>query len=143
MATPTQVEPYLFFNGRTEEALEFYQKVIGAKVEMVMRFKDAPEPPPPGTLAPGFESKVMHSSFLVGAQRIMASDGCGPGDAAFNGFGLALSTKTAAEAETLFGKLADGGKVTMPFGKTFFSAGFGGVTDRFGVPWMVVAEPAQ
>ena len=136
------VEPYLFFGGRCEEAVEFYRKAIGAEIEMMMRFKDSPEPPPPGMLAPGFENKVMHSSFKVGERRIMASDGCSEG-VAFGGFSLSLGVPTEAEADRAFEALADGGKVQMPLGKTFWSARYGMLTDRFGVDWMVMVTPEE
>ncbi len=131
------VEPYLFFGGRCDEALAFYRTALGATVGMVMRFSDSPEPMPPGVLQPGFEHKVMHSSFVVGGTTIMASDGCGEGSA-FSGFSLALSVSTEAEADRAFAALADGGKVTMPLARTFWSPRYGMVTDRFGVLWMVM-----
>lgn len=132
------VQAYLMFNGRTEEAIDFYKKAVGAEVTAMMRFRDAPEPPPPGMIPDGWGDKVMHSSFKVGDAEIMASDGCQSDGAGFNGISLALSVKSPAEAETRFAALADGGAVTMPLARTFFSPGFGTLTDRFGVSWMVV-----
>lgn len=132
------VEPYLFFDGRCEEALDFYSKAVGAKVEMLLRFKDSPEPPPPGMVPPGSENKVMHCGFRIGSTLLMASDGNCAGKPAFSGFSLSLTATDTAEAERLFKALGDGGKVEMPLGKTFFSPSFGMLTDRFGVPWMVV-----
>lgn len=132
------VQAYLMFNGRTEEAIDFYKKAVGAEVTAMMRFRDAPEPPPPGMIPDGWGDKVMHSSFKVGDAEIMASDGCQSDGAGFNGISLALSVKSPAEAETRFAALADGGSVTMPLARTFFSPGFGTLTDRFGVSWMVV-----
>jgi PhnB protein len=137
VATSTLVQPYLFFGGRCEEALQFYRKAIGAEVEMVMHFNESPQPTPPGMLQPGFETKVMHSSFKVGDTTIMASDGCNE-NSRFGGFSLSLTVPNASEADRLFGLLADGGQVTMPLGKTFFSPRFGMLTDRFGVGWMVI-----
>lgn len=133
-----QVQSYLIFNGRTEEALEFYKKAIGAKVEMMMRFKEAPEGPP----APGTEDKIMHSSFKVGDTVVMASDGfcTGAAPAEFKGFSLTLNPKTEAECERLFGALADGGQVQQPLVPTFFSPKFGVLTDRFGVSWMLLVD---
>jgi PhnB protein len=132
-----QVQSYLMFNGRTEEALEFYKKAIGAKVQMVMRFKDVPE----GQCTPGMENKVMHSSFKVGDTVLMASDGmCNGEQAEFKGVSLTLNPNTEAECERLFNALADGGKVFQPLIKTFFSPKFGVVTDKFGVNWMVLVE---
>ena len=131
------VEPYLMFGGRCEEALAFYEKALGAKIESKMKFSQSPDPVPPGVLAPGFEHKIMHSSFRVGASVVMASDNCAPGTG-FQGFSLSLAVHTPAEADRAFAALADGGKVTMPIGKTFFSPRFGMVIDRFGVSWMVI-----
>jgi PhnB protein len=135
-----QVQPYLFFDGRCEEALEFYRRALGAEVTMFMRFKDAPEPPPPDKVAPGSENKVMHSSFRVGEAEVMASDGMCQGKPSFQGFSLSLIVSNEAEADRLFAALADGGQVQMPLAKTFFSPRFGMVTDRFGVSWMVVVR---
>ena len=133
-----QVQSYLMFNGRTEEALEFYKKAIGAQVEMMMRFKDAPE----GQCAPGTENKIMHSSFKVGDTVLMASDGMCSGEpkTEFKGISLTLNPKTEVECERLFNALADGGQVFQPLIKTFFSPKFGVVTDKFGVNWMVLVE---
>ena len=131
------VQPYLFFGGRCEEALNYYRTAIGAQVEMVMRYSDSPEAPPPGLLAPGFENKVMHASFRVGNIRLMASDGCDD-KSKFDGFRLALAVPTEAEAHTAFNALADGGSVQMPLCKTFWSPCYGIVTDRFDVGWMVM-----
>ena len=132
-----QVQPYLFFDGRCEEALEFYRSAVGAKVEMLMRNKDSPEPPPPGMVPPGSENKILHASFRVGDTTLMASDGHCAGKPIFKGFSLSLTAANEAEAERLFGALGNGGQVQMPLTKTFFSPRFGMVTDRFGVPWMV------
>lgn len=131
------VESYLFFGGRCEEALAYYKQALGAEVEVVMRFDQSPDPIPPGMLAPGFESKVMHASFRIGPTRIMGSDGCGE-EAAFKGFSLALSVSTEGEAHRAYDALADGGTATMPLAKTFWSPCYGMVTDRFGIAWMVI-----
>src|SRR6476659_6446363 len=111
------VQAYLFFGGRCEEAIEFYRKALGAEVGMVMRFKESPEPTPPGMLTPGWENKIMHSSFLVGQTLVMAADGCSAEDGGFHGFSLSLSVPTAAEADRVFAALGDGGKVKMPLTK--------------------------
>jgi PhnB protein len=137
----TLVQPYLFFGGRCQEALEFYGAAIGARVEMLMLHKDSPEPPPPGVLKPGFENKVMHATFHIGEATLMASDGCGEESSGFSGFSLALAVPTEAEADRAFAALAEGGKVEMPLGKTFWSPRFGMLTDRFGVGWMVNVAP--
>ena len=133
-----QVQPYLFFDGRCEEAIEFYKSKLGAKVEMLMRFKDSPEPAQPGMVPPGAENKVMHSCFRIGDTAVMASDGRCMGKPSFQGFSLSLTPPDVAEAERLFAALGDGGQVQMPMAKTFFSPRFGMVADRFGVSWMVV-----
>ena len=132
------VQPYLFFDGRTEEALAFYNSALGAEVISVLRYKDCPDSPPPGMIKPGSEDKVMHSSFRIGEMVVMASDGSCAGKPSFQGFSLAISVADAAEADRVFSALADGGQVQMPLGKTFFSPRFGMVADRFGVAWMVI-----
>jgi PhnB protein len=129
-----QVQPYLFFDGRCEEAIEFYRSKIGAQVEMLMRFKESPEP---AQNPPGSENKVMHASLRVGETTIMASDGRCMGQPSFQGFALSLTPANDAEAERLFSALSEGGQVQMPLSKTFFSSSFGMVADRFGVSWMV------
>lgn len=140
-----KVEPYLFFEGRCEEALTFYQKALGAEVTMLMRYKDNPEPAAgagcsvDGSAGPGPQPEmVMHASFNVGDTQVMASDGMGSGKPSFQGISLSLAPETETEAKRLFDALADGGQVQMPLGKTFFSPAFGMVADRFGVSWMVV-----
>lgn len=134
------VQPYLFFDGKCEEALEFYKGAIDAKVDMLMRFSENPDKPEPGqmNLPPGAENKVMHCAFKVGDTQILASDGHCAGKASFQGFGLALSARSDAEAEKLFGALGKGGQVLQPLTKTFFASKFGMVADRFGVMWMVL-----
>jgi PhnB protein len=139
----TTITPYLFFAGRGEEAIEFYREKLGAEVEMIMRFRESPEPPPPGMLQAGFENKIMHASLRVRGTQLFLSDGCDDQNT-FDGFRLALTTPTEAEARTAFDGLADGGSVQMPLGKTFWSSCYGMVTDRFNVGWMVmVADPSR
>lgn len=138
-----QVQPYLFFDGRCDEALEFYRSRLGAEVEMLMRFKDSPEPPQPGMCPPGSGDKVMHACFRIGDTSVMASDGRCLGNPSFQGFSLSLTAANEAEAERLYGALGEDGQVQMPLARTFFSPRFGMVADRFGVSWMViVASPA-
>jgi PhnB protein len=132
-----QIQPYLFFDGRCEEALAFYRDALGSETTMLMRFKDSPEPPVPGMMPPGTDDKVMHASFRVGEAVVLASDGVCGGAPNFQGFTLSLTTADPAEAERLFTALADGGQVRMPLAPTFFSPRFGMVADRFGVGWMV------
>lgn len=130
------IQPYLMFGGRCEEALEFYRSALGAQVDMLMRFSESPDPTPPGMLPPGFENKVMHASFRIGDNILMASDGCEEGSQ-FNGFSLSISVATEAEADRFFNALSEGGQVQMPLAKTFWSPRFGMLTDRFGIAWMI------
>jgi len=136
-----QVQPYLFFDGRCEEAITFYRKTVGAEVIMLMRFKESPEPHQPGMLPPGAENKVMHAAFRVGDSTVLASDGRCMGKPNFQGFALSLTVANEAEAERVFKALSDGGQVQMAMTKTFFSPRFGMVADRFGVAWMVYVAP--
>jgi PhnB protein len=134
------VQPYLCFNGRCDEALAFYREALGAEVQMVMRFRESPEPCPEGQLPPGWNDKVMHSAFRIGDAVVMATDGMESTPPKFDGISLSIVVKTAAEADRYFNGLAPGGTVTMPIGRTFWSPRFGMVKDRFGVSWMVNAE---
>ncbi len=131
------VQPYLFFEGRCDEALEFYKKAIGAEVLTLMRYKESPEP---DMRSPATDEKVMHASFRAGDTVVMASDGRCTGKGAFQGFALTITVKEEAEAEKLFAALADGGQVQMQMMKTFWSPRFGMLTDRFGVMWMVMVQ---
>jgi PhnB protein len=132
-----QVQSYLFFDGRCEEAIEFYKKTLGAKVEMMMRFKEAPGD---HKCTPGTEEKIMHSSLRIGDTLVMASDGMAKGKPEFKGFSLTLNAKDKPEAERLFGALSAGGQVTQPLVETFFSPSFGMCADKFGVGWMVMTD---
>jgi PhnB protein len=133
-----KVEPYLFFNGRCEEAMAFYKEALGAEVLMQMRMNESPEPPQPGTLPPGFEQKIMHATLRIGETIVMMSDGNSNMQPSFQGFTLSIAAPDAVQAERLYNALSKGGKVQMPLGKTFFSPRFGMVADRFGVGWMVI-----
>ena len=133
------VQPYLFFDGRCDEALEFYRQALGAEVTMLMRFQDSPEP---ARCPAGSENKVMHARLRLGDSIVMASDGRCGGQPNFQGFALSLSVTTPAEADRLFAALAKSGQVQMPLAKTFFSPRFGMVTDRFGVLWMIIVATA-
>ena len=141
-STHSGIQPYLFFGGRCQEALDFYQSALGAQVEMVLRFDQSPDPVPEGMLQPGFEHKVMHSSFRVRGTQVLASDGCDD-KSGFKGFSLALSVPTEADADSAFNALAEGGKVQMALGKTFWSPRYGMLEDRFGVQWMVMVPGQQ
>ena len=134
------VQSYLFLDGKCEEALEFYKRALGAEVNMLMRYKDSPEPPPPGC-GPMDPNKIMHAQFRIGETVILASDGRATGNPKFEGFALAVTVKTEADADQAFNALANGGNVQMPLAKTFFSSRFGMVMDKFGVFWMVLVAP--
>lgn len=135
-----RVQPYLFFDGRCEEALNFYQQVVDAEITQLMRFEDSPEPMPEGMLPHGSEKKIMHASFRVGESEVMASDGHCAGQANFRGFSLSVTLPDAAEVDKRFHALSAGGLVTMPLGPTFFAPRFGMLTDRFGVGWMLIVN---
>jgi len=137
-----QVQPYLTFGGRCEEAFAFYGEKLGATVTFMIRQKEAPAGGPP--VPPGWEEKIMHANLQIGESQIMASDGMPGQPAVFSGFSLSLDPRTVEEAQRLFDGLSDGGKVLMPLQKTFWTEGFGMVQDRFGVSWMlnVVSEVA-
>ncbi|HEV2220115.1 MAG TPA: VOC family protein [Casimicrobiaceae bacterium] len=132
-----QIQPYLFFDGRCEEAIEFYRRALGAEVTMLMRNKDNPEPPQAGMVPPGSENKVMHANLRIGDSVVLASDGHCQGKPEFRGFSLTIVAPDIATADRMFKALTDGGHVQMPLAKTFFSPRFGMVTDRFGVSWMI------
>ena len=134
-----QVQAYLFFDGRCEEAVEFYRNALGAEVDVLLRFKDSPEPPQ-CSLPPGSEEKIMHASFRIGETTVMASDGPCGGQTNFQGFSMVLTVADEDEADHYFVVLGEGGQVRMPLGKTFFSPRFGMVVDRFGVAWMVIVK---
>jgi PhnB protein len=131
------IQAYLSFDGRCDEAIRFYREAIGAEVQLLMRHKESPEPPPPGTLPPGSDDKVMHVSLRIGDTIVMASDGLCGGKPNFQGFSLSLALATPEEVDRAFARLSDGGQVRMPLAKTFWSPRFGMLVDRFGVPWMV------
>lgn len=135
-----QLQPYLIFEGRCEEAFEFYRDALGAEATMIMRFKDSPEPSSPGMVPPGSENKIMHMQFRVGDQIVLASDGHCQGQPGFQGFSLTLTFPSEAEARKAFAALSEGGKVQMPLTKTFFSPCFGVVVDRFGLSWMLLTR---
>jgi PhnB protein len=132
------IQPYLMFNGRCEEAIEFYKSALGAEVQMMMRFKQAPDQ---GMIPPGADEKIMHAALDIGDGTVLMSDGMCTGNQNFDGFALSLTVASEDEADRRFNALADGGQVRMPLGKTFFSPRFGVVADKFGVGWMVYVAP--
>jgi PhnB protein len=134
------VQPYLFFNGRCEEAVKFYQKALGAEVQFMMRYQESPEPPPPGMTPLNWGDKIMHTSVKIGETIVMASDGCGE-KVSFEGFSLSISVPTEPDAKRIFDALGEGGQVKMPLGKTFWSPCFGMTQDKFGIGWMVSVMP--
>lgn len=135
--TATSIQPYLFFGGRCQEALDFYCSAVGAEIEMLMLFKDSPDPVPADMLQPGFENKVMHSALRIGGNTLLASDGCSEGSS-FGGFSLAFTVSNEAEADRVFNALAGGGQIQMPLQQTFWSPRYGMLTDRFGIAWMIM-----
>jgi PhnB protein len=135
------IEPYLFFEGRCEEALEFYRRALGVEVGPLMRYQESPEPHQPGALPPGSENKVMHAVVKIGDTKVMVSDGRCSGRPVFQGFALTINAPDVARADQMFAALADGGQVQMALAKTFFALRFGMVTDRFGVLWMIIVMP--
>ena len=132
------IEPYLFFNGHCDEAIEFYRRALGAEVTMLMRFKEGPDP---AAIPPGSGDKVMHASLRIGDTMVLASDGHSTGKPNFHGFALSITVPDEGKVERYFAALADGGKITAALAKTFFSRRFGMVTDRFGVNWIVYVAP--
>ena len=136
-----EVQPYLFFDGHCEEAIEFYRIALGAEVNMLMRYRDSPEPHPPGTVPHGDLDKVMHASLRIGDSVVHLSDGRRLGQPSFQGFSMSLTAASDAEADRLYDALSSGGQVQMPMSKSFFASRFGMLTDRFGVSWMIMAMP--
>lgn len=132
-----QIQPYLFFEGRCDEAIEFYRTALGAEVTTLMRYKDGPAPCPSGA-----EDKVLHASLRIQETTIYVSDGRCGGKAEFQGFALSLTVPGREETERLFAALANGGQIHAPLAATFFSPRFGMVADRFGVLWIVYARQA-
>jgi len=140
-----RIEPYVFFDGRCDEAIDFYSATLGAETLMLMRYSDAPadDGPPPegcGPMPPGSGDKVMHAALRIGQTTLMLSDGMCGGQPKFEGMSLSLTVAGDAEAERVFAALADGGQVQVPLGPSFFASRFGMLADRFGVNWMVVTE---
>ena len=138
MASTTQIQPYLFFNGRCDEAVAFYRQAAGAETIMLLRYKDSPDP---GMAPPGMSDKVMHGNLRIGGSELLVSDGDGQGQPKFDGFALSLTVADETEAERRFNALKQGGEAIHPLSKTFFSPSFGMLKDKFGVMWMVYVKP--
>jgi PhnB protein len=134
------IQPYLMFNGRCEEAIEYYRRALGAEVGMTLRFKQAPDQ---SMITPGMDEKIMHASLKIGDAEIFLSDGMCDATKGFEGFSLSFTVASEAEADRRFNALADGGQVRMPLGKTFFSPRFGAVADKFGVGWLIYVAPKE
>jgi PhnB protein len=132
------VQPYVFFDGKCDEAIKFYSSAIGAQTQMLMRYKDCPDPQAKAGCKPGTEDKVMHANVKIRDTEVLMADGHCGGNPKFEGFGLALQAKDNEDAEKLFAALSEGGKPLMPMSETFFAHRFGMVTDKFGVMWMVL-----
>lgn len=131
------VQPYIDFAGRCEEAIHFYREALGAEVTAMMRNEESPDPLPEEFMKPGKEKLILHSMLQVGETTVMATDGCASRDSEFAGISLSITVPDVDAADRVFAALSDGGAVTMPLDKTFWSPRFGMVTDRFGVHWMV------
>lgn len=131
------IQPYLFFNGRCEEAIHHYQQTLDAELLMLMRYKESPTPHQPGMAPDGFDDKVMHASLQIGESVLMLSDGNNPDGPDFNGFFLSLGLADEAEVRRRFTALAKGGDVVVPLAPTFWSPCFGMLHDRYGVGWMI------
>lgn len=141
-----QVQTYLFFNGRCEEALGFYREKLGAEMISMTRFKDMPqdESAPPSENCPGPTSelaeKIMHAEFRLGDVTLFASDGMEQSDPKFEGFSITMSVAKDDEAKRFFDLLAEEGAIIMPLTPMFFASLFGIVTDKFGVSWMILSK---
>ena len=138
-----KLEPYVFFNGRCDEAIAFYKEALGAEVAFLMRTNESPDPIPPGALPAGFENKVMHATLNIGGNMLMVSDGNSTAPSGFKGFRLSLGVDSSEEAVRIFNALLPGGNVIMPLGKTFWSPAFGMLDDKFGMGWMVIAASSE
>src|ERR1700722_2268529 len=142
--TALKVETYLFFNGRCEEAIEYYKRTLGAEVDMMMRYKDMPpEAAAQGKVPAEAQNKIMHASIRIGETHLMAADNCSDHKCGIEGFALSIAVQDEAQAKKLFTALADGGQVKMSLSKTFFSPSFGMLTDKFGVGWMILVRQAM
>lgn len=140
---PNTIQPYVFFRGRCEEAIEYYKRTLGAEVVMLMRFKDNPDNPAPGTMPADLDDRVMHAQLRIAGADLMMSDGMKSGAVDFSCVSLSLTVDSKADADRLFQALAADGRVEMPIGPTFFATHFGAVADRFGVSWMIMVPKTE
>lgn len=142
----TTIDAYLNFDGNCAEAMRFYEKTLGGKLEMMMKLSESPDPAmcAPADAPPEVANRILHASLLVGQHRLLASDTM-PGQPyeGMKGFGLALSFPTVDEARKVFDAFATGGRVDMPLSPTFWAEAFGSVVDRFGTCWLVNGGPKQ
>jgi PhnB protein len=134
-----QISPYLHYNGNCEAAFKYYEKVLGAKIEMMMTYEGAPESmPTPASM----KKKIMHARVSIDGKIIMGSDAPPERFQKPQGFSVSLQAADVADAERKFKALSEGGAVHMAFAKTFFAEGFGMCVDQFGIPWMVLSQPS-
>lgn len=129
-----QINPYLVFNGQCEAAFKFYEKLLGGKITGIMTHANSPMA---NQVPPEWRDKVMHAHMTVGNSVLMGSDAPPQHFQKPQGFSVSIGVKTVEEGERIFKALSENGAVQMPFQKTFWSPGFGMLTDRFGIPWMV------
>jgi PhnB protein len=134
--------PYLTFDGTARQALAFYAEVLGGKVEFSQSFGESPTK---DSVPKEFHDRLMHASLSLPDGKLMASDAgpWAPYEGKMQSCALSLHFPDAAEGKRIFDALGAGGTVTMPFEKTFWADGFGMLTDRFGVAWMVNCGPSQ
>jgi uncharacterized protein YbaA (DUF1428 family)/uncharacterized glyoxalase superfamily protein PhnB len=139
---PSVIQPYVFFRGRCEEAINYYKDKLGAEVSMLMRFSDNPDKPPRDKVPAEMDQKVMHAEIIVAGATLMLSDGMKGGSMDNPAVSLSLSVSSEAEADRLFNALAADGRIEMPMGPAFFAKRFGAVVDKFGISWMIMVPPA-
>ncbi|MEP6997652.1 MAG: VOC family protein [Betaproteobacteria bacterium] len=132
-----QLNPYLVFNGQCETAFKFYAECLGGKIEMMTPHRGTPVEQ---HVSAEWQDKILHARLKVGDDVLMGSDAPPGRYEAPKGFSVSIQIKDAADAERIFGALAEKGTVRMPLEKTFWATRFGMLVDRFGIPWMVNCE---
>jgi PhnB protein len=135
-----QLNPYLMFNGRCEEAFNSYQKILGGEIVAMIPHEGTPAE---GGVPPEWRKKIIHARLVSNGMVLMGSDAPPDHQEPMKGFSVALNVKQPAEAERIFNALADQGTVRMPLSETFFAAKFGMLVDKFGTPWMINCEKPQ